>query len=736
MRSFHILFILAFLSLSSAKEPGNREKIPDGQDVFEWTFASPESQGISAEKLEELVKDLSARGTKKLLVIRNDRVVCSYFADGYEDTVRAHYTASLAKAIVSGMSLLLAMNDGLIDPDEPACTYIPEWKNDYRKSKITIRHLAGHTSGMEDAEASAEEADEIIAKGLHAHMDLPGWKGQFWRKEPDPFSVSRDSARILSSPGQKYAYSNPGIAMLNYAVTAAIRDSEQKDIRTCLRERIYRPIGIADEEYSLGYNQTYLIDSLPLVAGWGGGGFTANAAARVGRLMLRKGNWQGKQLLDSSLVEEAVRFVPSINMEFEHDIRNNNNPFLETTLGWYSNHNGIWEYLPRDAYAGAGAQNQLMLVVPSLDLIVVRFGDQLMGESNGDSSHLGIERYLFNPVIEAIEEPPYPQSDLISGVEFAPPETVLRFARGSDNWPVTWAGDDHLYTAYGDGNGFHPNTEIKLSLGLCRVEGSPPHIKGLNIRTITGERVGDGRYGPKASGMLMVEGTLYMLVRNLSNSQLAWSDDFGQTWEWADWRFTSGLGCPTFLNFGKNYEDARDQFVYIYSNNEETAYKSSDKMILARVPKDKLREKGYYEYLAGYTGNNNPVWSEDYQKRKAVFTNPGKCYRSGITYNKGLKRYLWCQVIQVSDRGTARGPRFEGGLGIYEAPEPWGPWKTVFYTMDWDMGPGETASLPSKWMSEDGKSGYFLFSGDDCFSVRAVNFNTYASNTTNKNLIK
>ena len=345
MRSFHILFILAFLSLSSAKEPSNREKIPAGQDVFEWTYASPESQGMSAEKLDELVKDLSARGTKKLLVIRNDRVVCSYFADGYEDTVRAHYTASLAKAIVSGMSLLLAMNDGLIDPDEPACTYIPEWKNDYRKSKITIRHLAGHTSGMEDAEASAEEADEIIAKGLHAHMDLPGWKGQFWRKEPDPFSVSRDSARILSSPGQKYVYSNPGIAMLNYAVTAAIRDTEQNDIRTCLRERIYRPIGIADEEYSLGYNETYLIDSLPLVAGWGGGGFTANAVARVGRLMLRKGNWQGKQLLDSSLVEEAVRFVPSINMEFEHDIRNNNNPFLETTLGWYSNHNGIWEYL-------------------------------------------------------------------------------------------------------------------------------------------------------------------------------------------------------------------------------------------------------------------------------------------------------------------------------------------------------------------------------------------------------
>jgi CubicO group peptidase (beta-lactamase class C family) len=724
MKIYQILLILITFSISSCKETGDLEKNSSEPEVFEWTYAEPESQGMSSEKLDELVKDLSARGTKKLLVIRNDKVICSFFAEGHEDSIRGHYTASLAKAIVSGMSLLLAMNDGLINPDDPACTYIPQWKDDYRKSKITIRHLAGHTSGMEDAEVSILEADELKAKGLHNHMDLPGWKGQFWRQEPDPFSVSRDSAPIISNPGRRYAYSNPGIAMLNYAVTGAIKETEQKDIRTYLKERVYRPIGIDDDEYSLGYNQTYMIDGLPLVGGWGGGGFTANGVARIGRLMLRKGNWQGKLLIDPSLVEEAVRFEPANNWEFEHDLPGNTNPFLETTLGWYSNSSGIWEYLPRDAFAGAGAQNQLLLVVPSLDLIVVRFGEQLYGVSKGDSANLGIEQFLFNPVIEAIEEAPYPQSDLINAVEFAPAETVLRFAYGSDNWPVTWAADGHLYTAYGDGNGFLPGTEIKLSLGLCRVEGNPPDIKGSNIRATSGERIGDGMYGPKASGMLMVDGILYMLVRNLANSQLAWSDDIGQNWEWADWRFTSGLGCPTFLNFGKDYEGARDKYVYIYSNNEETAYKASDEMIMARVAKGRLKEKDGYEYFAGYGSNNNPVWSADYQQRKAVFTNPGKCYRSGITYDAGLKRYLWCQIIPVSDRGTARGPRFKGGLGIFESTEPWGPWKTVYYTMDWDMGPGETASIPTKWMSEDGKSCYYLFSGDDYFSVRGVNFIT------------
>ncbi|MFO7671107.1 MAG: serine hydrolase [Bacteroidales bacterium] len=718
------LAILAFFLSSSCKMSGDQLEQNPEAEAFEWTYASPESQGISSEKLEALVKDLSERGTKKLLIIRNDRIVCSWFAEGYADSAGGHYSASLAKALVSGMSLLVAMQDGFIDPDEAACHFIPQWRDDYRKSKITIRQLAGHTSGMEDAEVSDEDAHQLVANGLHPHMDLPGWKGQFWRQDPDPFSVSRDRTPVISNPGERFAYSNPGIAMLNYAVTAAISHTGTKDIRTCLMERIYRPIGIDDSEVSIGYNRTDTINGLALVAGWGGGSFTANAAARVGRLMLHKGNWQGRQLIDSSLVLEALRFESSNNLDFESDLQAGNNPFLETTLGWYSNHMGNWKYLPRDAFAGAGAGNQHLLVVPSLDLIVVRFGDPLSGKNKGDSAHLGMELYLFNPVMEAIIEPPYPPSDLITSVEFAPAGSVIRMAPGSDNWPATWAEDDHIYTAYGDGNGFLPQTEIKLSLGLAEVIGNPPQLEGINIRSRTGERVGDGIYGPKASGLLAIDGTLYMLTRNRDNAQLAWSDDKGLTWEWADWKFESGFGCPTFLNFGRDYADARDNYVYIYSHNEESAYLACDEMILARVPKNRIKEWHYYSYYSGSDRNQKPAWSEDYNKRKAVFINPGRCYRSGITYNRGLNRYLWCQVIPVSDRGTSRGPRFQGGLGIFEAPEPWGPWKTVYYSLDWDMGPGETGSLPAKWMSPDGKTCHYLFSGEDCFSVRQVTFHT------------
>jgi len=58
--------------------------------------------------------------------------------------------------------------------------------------------------------------------------------------------------------------------------------------------------------------------------------------------------------------------------------------------------------------------------------------------------------------------------------------------------------------------------------------------------------------------------------------------------------------------------------------------------------------------------------------------------------NAGLKRYLWCQI------GPGKDTRFTGGFAIYDAPEPWGPWTTAFHTDAWDVGPGESSSLPTK----------------------------------------
>src|SRR5262249_5935856 len=102
--------------------------------------------------------------------------------------------------------------------------------------------------------------------------------------------------------------------------------------------------------------------------------------------------------------------------------------------------------------------------------------------------------------------------------------------------------------------------------------------------------------GAKASGMLMVGGVLYMWVRNTGNSQLAWSADHGRTWEWG-FRFDTSFGSPAFLNAGRNYGAARDDFVYLYSQDGASAYESSDALVLARVPKSRLRDRSAYEFF-------------------------------------------------------------------------------------------------------------------------------------------
>ena len=110
-------------------------------------------------------------------------------------------------------------------------------------------------------------------------------------------------------------------------------------------------------------------------------------------------------------------------------------------------------------------------------------------------------------------------------------------------------------------------------------------------------------------------------------------------------------------------------------------------------------------------------------RRGAVFTHEGACYRSSVSYHAPLNRYLWCQT------GEGKDTRFKGGLAIYDAPEPWGPWTTALSSAEWDVGPGETSCLPTKWMSRDGKTVHLVFSGEDCFSVRKATLTVGVSET-------
>ncbi|MCI0357440.1 MAG: serine hydrolase [Planctomycetaceae bacterium] len=674
--------------------------LPAQEPPFEWQAATAESQGMSSAKLSAMQAGLAEHKTKALLIVRNDRIVLEWYAEDHSAT-KTHYTASMAKALVGGVSVAVAITDGRLALNDPASKYIPAWRDDAQKRGITIAQLGSHASGLDDADQEGVP-----------HEKLPGWMGEFWRREPppgDPFTISRDRAPLRFDPGTGFHYSNPGIAMLSYATTAALESAPEKDLRTVLRDRVMRPIGVPDKEWSVGYGQTVTVGGLPLVAAWGGGGFTARAAARVGRLMLREGDWHGKQLISRDAVQQTTSDAGTPG---------------PCGIGWWTNNDGHLAGIPRDAYWAAGAGDQFLLVVPSLKLIAVRNGAALPGREPG-KEHEPIRKLLFEPLVASITEgaspapgktgrSPYPASRHLTGVVWSPAESIVRHAPGSDNWPLTWADDGHLYGAYGDGWGFEREGMPKLSLGLARIEGEPGELRGVNIRSESLEQKGDDVRGKKASGLLCLDGVLYLWARNAGNSQLAWSSDHGRTWTWSDWKFTTSFGCPTVLNFGQDYAGARDEFVYLYSHDADSAYVAADRMVLARVSKAKLRERQAYEFFAGLDRIGEPLWTSEIGRRAAVFEHPTHCYRSTLSYHAASRRYLWCQILPGDD------PRFRGGLAIYDAPEPWGPWTSVFYNEAWDVGPGETCSLPTKWMKDGGRTLHLVFSGEDHFSVRKL----------------
>ncbi len=586
---------------------------------------------------------------------------------------RARYDLKSTTKSFGSIALGLAIKDGKLRLEDKARRHhstlgVPPEENAQSGwlDEITILHLASQTAGFE---------------------------------KPGGYT------KLLFRPGTQWDYSDSGPNWLAECITLAYR----RDLDEWMYERVFTPLGIQRSDLTWRKN-SYRPATIEGVARREfGAGIHANvdAMARIGYLMLREGQWNGREILTRQYARLAPQ-TPSGHEKLPVRVaENHNHAAPHYGLLWWNNADRTLRDVPADAYWSWGLYDSLIVVIPSLDVVVARAGKSWKRDQGAD--HYAVLKPFLTPLVQSVHGLPSP---VIKEIVWAPSETIVRRAQGSDNWPLTWADDDWLYTAYGDGNGFEPRLKEKLSLGLARVRGDPPEVVAENVRAPSLEQKGDGARGKKASGLLMVDGVLYLWARNAGNAQLAWSADRGARWTWADWKLTTSFGCPTFLNFGRNYEGARDEFVYVYSQDADSAYQRADRMVLARAPQDRLREQAAWEFFQRLDGPRQPVWTKDVTRRGAVLTSPGRCYRSSVSYNAGVRRYLWVQT------GLGEDTRFSGGLAVYDAPEPWGPWTTVFASDAWDVGPGETASFPTRWISPDGCTLYLVFSGEDCFSVR------------------
>ena len=327
--------------------------------------------------------------------------------------------------------------------------------------------------------------------------------------------------------------------------------------------------------------------------------------------------------------------------------------------------------------------------------------------------------FLFSSAEEA-EQPPYNLSPVIEKVtwDFS---SLKRKARGSDLWPITWASDGNLYTAWGDGGGFGgTNTIGRVSIGIARIAGTGEEWTGINICGGKSS-ISKPNFIGKCGGIICIEDILYIFVQEQDawkRGKIGKSTDLGKTWVWgqneqsfdaAAWLFAEPDGSitsPAIIQFGRSYEGARDSYVYGYSHQG-----LSNALALFRVPKNRLMYRDSYEFFAGFDERGNPTWTYDISLRKSVFTDPnGISWGYNAVYHPLLDRYL----LTVQRNKNKEGSKW----GIFDAPEPWGPWTTVaYYDSFIDNVWKFTFVFNQKWLSNDGKTMWMVFSGVDKYDA-------------------
>ncbi len=209
------------------------------------------------------------------------------------------------------------------------------------EEKATIRHLISARSGIYH---KASNSGDNTA-------DAPGRGSQI--------------------PGEYFLYNNWDFN----AAGAAFEKETGIDIYDALENDIAKPVRMQDFDRSRQEKSGDMEQSqYPAYHMW----LSTRDMARIGYLMLRKGNWNGKQLIPKEWAKKIVSIItPLMQM---NPIRLRDWDFGYGYMWW------VWEKygahgLFEGAYTGMGALGQYITVIPKLDMVIAHKTAVLTGQS-------------------------------------------------------------------------------------------------------------------------------------------------------------------------------------------------------------------------------------------------------------------------------------------------------------------------------------------------------------------
>jgi CubicO group peptidase (beta-lactamase class C family) len=348
------LCLLAFFSPLVALAAPSLVPLPRQPDgvVFpttEWEVATSASDGDSA-RLTRALRDAFSepeptrpRRTRAVVVVRGGRIVAERYAPGFGPQTPL-LGWSMTKSLTNALCGIL-VRQGKLDVSAPAP--VPEWSQagDARRA-ITVDLLLRQSSGLrwnEVYETSPFDSSVIAMLYGRGHRDMAA------------FAASQPLAHPL---GSVWSYSSGTTLILSRILRALI--GSDSDYHSFPRRELFDPIGMKSALIEADAAGTFVGSSYSYA--------TARDWARFGLLYLRDGTWEGVRILPAGWVDYTRTPAPAA-------------PHGEYGAHFWLNA-GVEERgvpspdarAPADLFYASGHDGQVVAIVPSRDLVIVRIG--------------------------------------------------------------------------------------------------------------------------------------------------------------------------------------------------------------------------------------------------------------------------------------------------------------------------------------------------------------------------
>jgi CubicO group peptidase (beta-lactamase class C family) len=302
---------------------------PDGERVD--LGAVPED--VDAAKLAAAVEATFAepnlarpRNTRAVVVVHRGRIVAERYAPGFDASMPL-FSWSMAKAAINALTGIMVKDDVLRVGDK---ALLPQWRGDAR-SEITLDQLLRMTSGLDFGDDEQMLFTEGDIGGFCASKPLAGPPGSEWQYSQGPSNI--------------------------IALIMREHFPEEKDYLRFPRERLFEPLGMRSAVLEPDSAGTFIGSTFMYAS--------ARDWARLGLLFLQDGVWQGRKLLPEGWV-----VYTSIPTKPAPDARYGAHMWLKLP----DSPNLGEPPMPADAYYMLGYDQQIVAIVPSRDLVIVRLG--------------------------------------------------------------------------------------------------------------------------------------------------------------------------------------------------------------------------------------------------------------------------------------------------------------------------------------------------------------------------